>query len=104
MLASREDWLDQVSPRTVCVAHGGVLRAIFRLTETLSPVECAALSIPQDRVLRFVDNWIGSDLLVGHQVSDLLLAIDRVIGGTSVPISSDSTSNRQACRYSHCRG
>lgn len=62
MLASRvKTWLDQASPRTVCVAHGGVLRAIFRLTETLSPVECAALSIPQDRVLRFVDgklDWL----------------------------------------------
>lgn len=62
MLTARvKNWLDQAAPRTVCVAHGGVLRAIFRLTETLSPVDCAALSIPQDRVLRFVDgklDWL----------------------------------------------
>lgn len=46
-------WLDEAGPQTVCVAHGGVLRAIFRLTDTLSPIECAALDIPQDKVLRF---------------------------------------------------
>ena len=52
-LAARvKSWLDGVARDTVCVAHGGVLRAVFHLTGTLPPAECAALSIPQDRVLR----------------------------------------------------
>lgn len=37
---------------TVCVTHGGVLRAVFRLAGALEAADCAALTIPQDRVLR----------------------------------------------------
>ena len=48
-------WLDEVKQPTICVAHGGVLRAIFQLTGTLGIVECAAMTIPQDRVLRLKD-------------------------------------------------
>lgn len=52
-LAGRvESWLSEVGRDTVCVAHGGVLRAAFRLTDTLPPDACASLDIPQDRVLR----------------------------------------------------
>lgn len=47
-----KSWLDEVGRDTVCVAHGGVLRAVFRLTDALPPAECAALDIPQDKVLR----------------------------------------------------
>jgi broad specificity phosphatase PhoE len=46
-------WLEAVTQDTVCVTHGGVIRSIFRLTETLSPEECGALMIPQDKILRF---------------------------------------------------
>lgn len=45
-------WLDGTTGDTVCVTHGGIIRSIFRLTETLSPAECAALHVPQDVVLR----------------------------------------------------
>ena len=44
--------LEGFSRDTVCVTHGGVLRAVFRLTGALPAAECAALAIPQDRVLR----------------------------------------------------
>ena len=45
-------WLLEVTRPTVCVTHGGVLRAIFRLVEDLPKNKAAALEIPQDRVLR----------------------------------------------------
>lgn len=52
-LAARvRPWLEGVARDTVCVTHGGVLRAAFRLTGSLPPAECAALVIPQDRLLR----------------------------------------------------
>lgn len=45
-------WLAEVARPTVCVTHGGVLRAIFRLVEDLPKNKAAALEIPQDRVLK----------------------------------------------------
>lgn len=53
MLTERvRPWLDDVAQPTVCVTHGGVLRAIFRLVANMSKNEAAALEIPQDRVLK----------------------------------------------------
>jgi len=53
MLTERvRPWLDEVSQPTVCVTHGGVLRAIFRLVANMPKNEAAALEIPQDRVLK----------------------------------------------------
>ena len=53
MLACRiRPWLVETSRPTVCVTHGGVMRAIFRLVEDLPKNKAAALEIPQDRVLR----------------------------------------------------
>lgn len=46
---------------TICVAHGGVLRAAFRLLAGLSPDACASLDIPQDRILRLAEGrleWV----------------------------------------------
>jgi len=51
-------WLEGVTGDTVCVTHGGVLRVAFRLAGALSPAECAALPIPQDRVLRLRDGQL----------------------------------------------
>lgn len=48
-------WFESIDRNTVCVTHGGVLRAVFRLTDSLPPAECAALEIPQDRLLRLRD-------------------------------------------------
>lgn len=47
--------LEEMERDTICVTHGGIIRSIFRLTDTLSPAECAALIVPQDRVLRLRD-------------------------------------------------
>lgn len=54
--------LDRVKPvfeelrrPTVCVTHGGVIRAMFRLVENMPPDEAAALEVVQDRVLRLQD-------------------------------------------------
>ena len=53
MLTERvRPWLEAVRQPTVCVTHGGVLRAIFRLVESMPKNEAAALEIPQDRVLK----------------------------------------------------
>jgi probable phosphoglycerate mutase len=52
-LAARvRPWLDGVGRDTVCVTHGGVIRAVFALTGTLKPHEAAILPVPQDRLLR----------------------------------------------------
>lgn len=45
-------WLAEVARPTVCVTHGGVLRAIFRLVEDLPKNKAAVLETPQDRVLK----------------------------------------------------
>ena len=37
----------------VCVTHGGVIRALFRLLGTATKEEACALAIPQDRILRW---------------------------------------------------
>lgn len=53
MLTARvRPWLAEIRQPTVCVTHGGVVRAIFRLIEAMPKSKAAALEIPQDRVLR----------------------------------------------------
>ena len=52
-LAGRvKPWLEAVSRDTVCVTHGGVMRAVFSLVGALAPNEAVMLPIPQDRILR----------------------------------------------------
>jgi probable phosphoglycerate mutase len=54
-------FLEALSLPTVCVTHGGVIRALFRLVEGTPKVEAASLDTPQDRVLRLKDGrleWI----------------------------------------------
>lgn len=62
-LAARvSDWLATIERPTVCVAHGGVVRAVFRIVGGLSQEECAMMDIPQDRILRIKDGgltWLG---------------------------------------------
>lgn len=54
MLAARvEPFLREIARDTVCVTHGGVIRAVFRLVAGMGQDETAALDIRQDRVLRF---------------------------------------------------
>lgn len=45
-------WLEGVTGDTVCVTHGGVMRAVFSLAGALEPNEAVMLPIPQDRILR----------------------------------------------------
>ena len=41
---------------TVCVTHGGVIRALFRMVENLPKPEAARVDTPQDRILRLKDD------------------------------------------------
>lgn len=56
-------WLKDVVGPTVCVAHGGVIRSLFRIVGGTSTAEAAELAIPQDNILRLdpetgVIGWI----------------------------------------------
>jgi probable phosphoglycerate mutase len=56
------DWLSTIERPTICVAHGGIVRAAFRVVGGLSAEECAVMDVPQDRVLRIEDGeleWLG---------------------------------------------
>lgn len=54
-------WLQSVDKPTVCVAHGGVIRALFRLVADIPKEEAAEGEIPQDRILKIdlEDGTIG---------------------------------------------
>ncbi|TPW31481.1 histidine phosphatase family protein [Martelella alba] len=45
-------WMKDVVGPTVCVCHGGVIRAMFRLIAGLEPDAAAMADIPQDKVLK----------------------------------------------------
>ncbi len=54
-------WVDAVEQPTVCVTHGGVIRALFRIVENTPKEVAASLDTPQDRLLRLKDGhleWI----------------------------------------------
>ena len=56
--------LESFQKNTVCVTHGGVVRAVFCLLGALPAAECSMLTIPQDRVLRLEGGrleWIGGE-------------------------------------------
>ena len=56
MLAARvKTWSDAVRQPTVCVTHGGVMRAMLYLSGLASPDEAAGHRTPQDRLLRLHD-------------------------------------------------
>jgi probable phosphoglycerate mutase len=53
MLKERvSSWLSDVIEPTVCVTHGGIFRAVFRLLADLPQKKAAVLAVPQDRILR----------------------------------------------------
>lgn len=52
-------WLKDVNKPTVCVSHGGVIRALFKLFGEMDEDEAASAAIPQDRLLRIAGNSIG---------------------------------------------
>lgn len=45
-------WLEEIARPTVCVAHGGILRAVLQLRGAMTSAEAAMLEVPQDRILR----------------------------------------------------
>lgn len=51
-------WLATVQRPTVCVTHGGVIRALFKLTGIMTEIEAATADIHQDRLLKFENGRI----------------------------------------------
>ncbi|MDO9415751.1 histidine phosphatase family protein [Pararhizobium sp.] len=51
-------WLSSVDRPTVCVAHGGVIRALFKLRTNMSSEAAATAETPQDRILKLDDAGI----------------------------------------------
>ncbi|ASY61968.1 Phosphoglycerate mutase family (Rhiz) [Sinorhizobium sojae CCBAU 05684] len=51
-------WLKDVRKPTVCVSHGGIIRALFKLLGEMDSDEAAAAAIPQDRILEVADGSI----------------------------------------------
>ncbi|MDP3526144.1 MAG: histidine phosphatase family protein [Hoeflea sp.] len=59
-LATRIDrFLATITKPTICVAHGGVVRALFNRIGKVAGDDAAMINIPQDRVLRIKDGSIG---------------------------------------------
>ncbi|RWB35611.1 histidine phosphatase family protein [Mesorhizobium sp.] len=53
MLLERvKPWFDALDRQTVCVTHGGVVRALFRMVLGMPEKEAANLNVPQDRLLK----------------------------------------------------
>lgn len=60
ILADRIDgFLSALTGPTICVAHGGVIRALFNRIGKMPGDEAAMMDIPQDKVLRIDGNEIG---------------------------------------------
>jgi probable phosphoglycerate mutase len=51
-------WLQSLTGPTIAVAHGGVIRSLFRLIANMPENEAASISIPQDQILK-VDTETG---------------------------------------------
>ncbi|TPJ42945.1 histidine phosphatase family protein [Mesorhizobium sp. B2-6-5] len=47
---------DEIDRKTICVTHGGVMRALFRFVLDMPKDEAANLEIPHDRVLKLEGN------------------------------------------------
>lgn len=63
LLAKRiAPWVAELDRQTVCVTHGGVIRALFHIIGGVSGDEAAMMAIPQDRILRCREGrleWLG---------------------------------------------
>jgi len=56
ILADRvRPWLEAVAQPTVCVTHGGIVRAVFNIVEGMPEARAAAMPVPQDRILELRD-------------------------------------------------
>ncbi len=52
LLARIRPWLKAVACPTICVTHGGVLRTVFRMIESIGTRQASRLDIHQDQILR----------------------------------------------------
>jgi probable phosphoglycerate mutase len=52
-------FFEELRQPTVCVTHGGVIRALFRMVEKLPKPEAARVETPQDRILRLKDGRLA---------------------------------------------
>ncbi len=52
-------WLKDVTGPTVCIAHGGVIRVLFKICGAMTEEEAAIGAIPQDRILKIENGAIG---------------------------------------------
>ncbi|WEZ84160.1 phosphoglycerate mutase family protein [Rhizobium sp. 32-5/1] len=52
-------WLKDVTAPTVCVAHGGVIRVLFKICGAMAQEAAAIGAIPQDRILKIENGAIG---------------------------------------------
>jgi probable phosphoglycerate mutase len=60
MLTERvRSWLEDLARPTVCVTHGGVIRALFVLSGVLSPAEAAERDISQDSLFRLDEGGLA---------------------------------------------
>lgn len=48
-------WLAALEVPTLCVTHGGIIRSVFRLVGRMTETEAAAMTVPQDLVLKMED-------------------------------------------------
>jgi probable phosphoglycerate mutase len=54
-------FFEELRKPTICVTHGGVIRALFRMVAKLPKAEAARVETPQDRILRLKDgrlDWL----------------------------------------------
>ena len=54
-------WFEALERPTVCVAHGGVIRTVFRMVVDTPERQAARLDVPQDKVLRLSEgrlDWL----------------------------------------------
>lgn len=52
-------WLDSVTVPTICVTHGGVIRALLKLTGAATAREAASTDIHQDRIMKLENGRLG---------------------------------------------
>lgn len=54
-----DDFLSSIDRPTLCICHGGIIRAMFRLVGKLDGLSAATALIPQDKVLKINQGEIG---------------------------------------------
>ena len=53
------DFLSSIERPTLCVCHGGIIRAMFNVVSGQDGASAATSPIPQDRILKIENGTIG---------------------------------------------